>query len=139
MRVKLLTDTARMPTRGSPGAIGLDLYADAGAYIPSRSWYVIPTGIAVAVPPGHYLRIAPRSGLAAKSGIDVLAGVVDADYRGEIKVVLMNNSLGAFRVEEGDRIAQAILEVASIIDPVLVEELDDTMRNTNGFGSTGNG
>lgn len=139
MRVKLLNERARVPTRGSPGAAGLDLYASEDTLVPSKSWYVVPCGIAVAVPEGHYMRIAPRSGLAVQKGIDVLAGVIDSDYRGEIKVVIMNNSLGPFRVSAGDRIAQGILERVSLVDPVLVDELDETERNTNGFGSTGNG
>jgi dUTP pyrophosphatase len=140
LRIKRLTPTAILPTRGSPGAIGLDLYFDD----PFRPLEISPgnraickTGIAIAIPPGFYGRIAPRSGLAANKGIDVLAGVIDADYRGEICVVLLNTGDGYFTLTHGDRIAQLILERADIMPVVEVDDLDATERGAGGFGSSG--
>lgn len=95
------------------------------------------TGLAFAIPVGNYGRIAPRSGLAAKHSIDVGAGVIDADYRGEVKVLLFNHSDIDFAINEGDRIAQMIIEKYTLTDLVEVQELDDTVRGAGGFGSTG--
>merc|ERR1712172_269959 len=86
---------------------------------------------------GTYARIAPRSGLAAKRMLHVGAGVVDADYRGEVGVVLFNHGPTAFEIAPGDRIAQLILEKASMLDPVQTASLEDTSRGVGGFGSTG--
>jgi dUTP pyrophosphatase len=131
-----------LPTRGSPGAIGLDLYASIPG--PNHFWViprghraVIMTGLKVAVPEGYYGRIAPRSGLAAKYGIDVLAGVIDPDYRGEIGVVLINHGENSFRVDNGERIAQFIVECADQMVPIAAKLDDDTERGEGGFGSTG--
>lgn len=95
------------------------------------------TGLAFAIPVGNYGRIAPRSGLAAKHSIDVGAGVIDADYRGEVRVLLFNHSDIDFAINEGDRIAQMIIEKYTLTDLVEVQELDDTVRGAGGFGSTG--
>ena len=139
LKVKTLTPTARLPKYGSIHAIGMDLYADNDGIVivPARGRLGISTSICVEIPKDHYGRVAPRSGLAAKHGIDVLAGVIDQDYRGEIKVILQNNSDDDFPVVRGDRIAQLIIEKA--IKPLVVEvtELSSTERGENGFGSTG--
>jgi dUTP pyrophosphatase len=143
LRVKRLTPTAKLPTRGSAQAIGLDLYADvteARGAIEIRPGYraLVSTGIVIALPPGYYGRVAPRSGLALKQGIDVMAGVIDEDYRGEIHALLLNtNQWETFWVKPGDRIAQLILERADIMPVVDVDELDATVRGANGYGSTG--
>jgi len=143
LRVKRLTPTAKLPTRGSAQAIGLDLYADvteARGAIEIRPGYraLVSTGIAIALPPGYYGRVAPRSGLALKQGIDVMAGVIDEDYRGEIHALLLNtNQWETFWVKPGDRIAQLILERADIMPVVEVDDLDATARGANGYGSTG--
>ena len=92
LRVKLLSPLGRQPTRGSPLAAGYDLYSAAEVVIPARGRALVPTDISVAVPPGTYGRVAPRSGLAVKHGLDVGAGVVDADYRGPLGVVMFNLS-----------------------------------------------
>jgi dUTP pyrophosphatase len=105
--------------------------------IPPQERAVVKTGLSVACPPGTYARIAPRSGLAVKKFIDCGAGVVDADYRGEVGVVLFNFGKEPFEVKKGDRIAQLILEQISMVDAVQVEELTDTVRGAGGFGSTG--
>ena len=98
---------------------------------------MIGTGLAFGIPVGNYGRVAPRSGLAYKNSIDVLAGVIDADYRGEVKVILANFSDNDFQVEEGMRIAQLIIEKYTLTTLAEVETLDDTVRGAGGFGSTG--
>lgn len=99
---------------------------------------IVKTGISIACPPGTYGRVAPRSGLAVKKFIDVGAGVIDADYRGEIGVVLFNFSQeNDFTVSIGDRIAQLVLEQVSMVPAVEVQELTETERGAGGFGSTG--
>ncbi|MEQ8740267.1 MAG: dUTP diphosphatase, partial [Hoeflea sp.] len=118
-------------------AAGLDLYADESRPILAGRSQIISTGISVMIPEGHYGRVAPRSGLAAKHEIDVLAGVIDSDYRGEIKVILHNLGYKTFPVQRGERIAQLILEKISIPEVVEVENLDITERGDGGFGSTG--
>ncbi|GJE98040.1 polyprotein, partial [Phanerochaete sordida] len=125
-----------LPTRGSTEAAGLNITAATTATIPPRSRTRIPTGLKVTPPPGTYVRIAPRSGLASK-GIDVAAGVVDRDYTGEIQVILVNNTDTTFQVNRGDRIAQLITE--KIAYPVVQEvpSLKPTSRGESGFGSTG--
>lgn len=137
IKIKRLSQNATIPTYGSEGAIGMDLYASEFAVIPAKRYALVKTDISCMIPENTYLRLAPRSGLAYKHGIDVLAGVIDADYRGPIGVVIMNNGAENFTIKKGDRIAQAILENAIRDEIVEVEELDDTERGKNGFGSTG--
>jgi dUTP pyrophosphatase len=108
--------------------------------VPARGKAVIPTGLAMAIPIGNYGRIAPRSGLAAKNFIDVGAGVIDADYRGEVKVLLFNFSEVDFKVNPGDRVAQLIIEKytrTEIEEVTDGEDLNSTERGEGGFGSTG--
>jgi len=107
------------------------------ATIPPNERMAISTGIAIATPPGTYARIAPRSGLAAKYSIDIGAGVIDQDYRGEIKVILINHSKYPYQVRPGDRIAQLILEKILLANAERTEVLDKTTRGDKGFGSTG--
>lgn len=138
--VKRLYPCAKIPTYGSKGAIGLDLYAYNQSHeivVEPGTWMLVKTGISIAVPDGYYGRIAPRSGLALKAGIDVLAGVIDSDYRGEIGVILFNHSNFLFEIKTGDRVAQLILERADRLSPVEVDELPDTERGSAGYGSTG--
>ena len=105
--------------------------------VPARGKALLKTDIAVAVPPGTYGRVAPRSGLAWKNSIDVGAGVIDADYRGNVGVILFNHSDADFAVAAGDRIAQLVLEVIVTPDVEVVASLEDTARGAGGFGSTG--
>ena len=98
---------------------------------------LVPTGIAVEIPPGFYGRVAPRSGLAVRHGIDVMAGVIDADYRGEILVLLINLGSEPVRFSPGDRIAQLIIEHAAPAEYSWADELGQTERDAGGFGSTG--
>lgn len=145
LKVKRLVPEAILPTRGSKGAVGYDLYAAETVTLYSGRHATVGTGIAVAIPEGCYGRIAPRSGLAARYGIDVLGGVVDPDYRGEVKVVLANLSDGLtdtrlyhfIDVHRGERIAQLIIERCETPDVVETDDLDATERGAGGFGSTG--
>lgn len=143
IRVKKLNEHATIPTYGSAGAAGMDLYAnfvdfegDMHELWPGER-KLFKTGLAIAIPLGHYARVAPRSGLAFKSGIDVMAGVIDEDYRGEVGVILINLSDRIFEVKHGDRIAQLIIEKYTPCLQVEVDDLDDTSRGSGGFGSTG--
>lgn len=134
---KKLTEDAVIPTRGSEQAAGLDLTSVEDKIIYGGTREIIATGLSCALPISTYLRIAPRSGLAAKHGIDVLAGVVDSDYRGEIKVILQNLDTEPFHVKKGDRIAQGIIEIFVHAEIEDVDDLMDTDRGDGGFGSTG--
>ncbi|CAK37038.1 hypothetical protein CBS63078_9643 [Aspergillus niger] len=137
LQVKKLTPTGRAPTRGSAFAAGYDMYSAKETVIPAKGKALVDTGIAIAVPEGTYGRIAPRSGLASKHFIDTGAGVIDADYRGEVKVLLFNHSDVDFEVKEGDRVAQLVLERIYTPEVVVVEELAESVRGAGGFGSTG--
>jgi dUTP pyrophosphatase len=141
--VKKLTETALIPTRGSEGAVGYDMYSDEDVTIQPGKRYLVSTGIAFQFPKSiysdmsYYARIAPRSGLAVKQGIDVFAGVVDPDYTGEVKVCLYNSGDSDFVVSKGDRIAQAIFTPILLPELEEVAELKQTARGADGFGSTG--
>ena len=135
--VKKLRNNAAIPKRGTEEAAGYDVASSEEVTVPAKGKVVVKTGISVAVPEGCYGRIAPRSGLAVKKFIDVGAGVIDADYRGEVGVVLFNHSEEDFKVKPGDRIAQLILEKIDTPQVKEVEELPDTTRVAKGFGSTG--
>jgi dUTP pyrophosphatase len=139
LRVKKLIPEAHLPIKGSEHAAGYDLLAAAPQRVPAKGKALVSTGIAMAIPTGNYGRIAPRSGLAAKNFIDVGAGVIDSDYRGEVKVLLFNFSDVEFVVNPGDRIAQLIVEkyTRTEIEDVVEGDLDSTERGAGGFGSTG--
>ena len=137
LRVKKLDPTAFIPAKGSEQAAGYDLFSIEPKVIPAKHKALISTGIAMMIPVGNYGRIAPRSGLAAKNFIDVGAGVIDSDYRGEVKVLLFNFSEVDFQINVGDRIAQLIIEKYTRTDIEEVSDLDDTARGEGGFGSTG--
>ena len=131
------------PTKGSKLSAGWDLYAcvdgDGELTISNGSRRLIPTYLSFEIPDGTYGRVAPRSGLACK-GIDIGAGVIDADYRGHVKVLVINNSGDSYTIRTGDKIAQLILEELREVNnlkEVSEEELTDTERGSGGFGSTG--
>jgi dUTP pyrophosphatase len=108
--VKKLTQDAIIPTRGSDGAVGYDLYSNVDTVVPCQAGNaLVGTGVTVVLPPDCYGRVAPRSGLAVKHCIQVGAGVIDPDYTGEIKVVLFNHGPSDFEIKKGDRIAQLVL------------------------------
>lgn len=136
-QVKIISPDGRLPKRGSASAAGYDLFASTTLTVHPNSRVLVPTGISIAIPEGTYGRVAPRSGLALKYGIDVGAGVVDSDYRGPLGVVLFNHSERPFLIATGDRIAQIILEKIITPEVVEVEELSETVRGEGGFGSTG--
>ncbi|KUI66361.1 Deoxyuridine 5'-triphosphate nucleotidohydrolase [Cytospora mali] len=135
--IKKLSEKARLPTRGSAFAAGYDIYASKTTVIPARGKALVDTDISMAVPAGTYGRIAPRSGLAAKHFIDTGAGVIDADYRGQVKVLLFNHSDADFQVAEGDRVAQLVLERIYTPEVMEITELEESVRGAGGFGSTG--
>ncbi|KZV64081.1 dUTP diphosphatase [Peniophora sp. CONT] len=135
--IKRLSEKAKLPTRGSALAAGYDLYSAEEKVIPARGKALVDTQISIAVPAGTYGRVAPRSGLASKFMIDTGAGVIDADYRGVVFVLLFNLSEQDFTVKEGDRIAQLIIEKIQTPEVLEVEDLDATLRGAGGFGSTG--
>lgn len=139
-RVAKLRPDAHLPRQQQRGDAGYDLAAVEDVTLQPRGGPVrVSTGISLQIPVDCYARVAPRSGLAARYGIDVLAGVVDASYRGEIQVVLINHGDAEFVVKAGDRIAQLIFE--RIYTPQLVEvtpeQLSQTDRGAGGFGSSG--
>ncbi|XP_033725494.1 deoxyuridine 5'-triphosphate nucleotidohydrolase, mitochondrial-like [Pecten maximus] len=137
LRFAKMTEYAFTPTRGSKLAAGYDLYSAYDHTIPARGKQLVKTDIQIALPDGCYGRVAPRSGLAAKQFIDVGAGVIDQDYRGNLGVVMFNHAETEFKVNKGDRIAQLICERIYIPELEEQETLDDTDRGSGGFGSTG--
>eukprot|EP01091_Cochliopodium_minus_P008620 TRINITY_DN1984_c0_g3_i1.p1 TRINITY_DN1984_c0_g3~~TRINITY_DN1984_c0_g3_i1.p1 ORF type:complete len:149 (-),score=42.59 TRINITY_DN1984_c0_g3_i1:32-478(-) len=137
LKVKKLTEFAVIPVRGTKQAAGYDLVSAYDLRIEKQGKAIVKTDLAVAIPEGHYGRIAPRSSIAWKNHIDVGAGVIDCDYRGNVGVVLFNHSNEDFEIKRGDRIAQLILEKISTPEVVEVEDLDSTERGEGGFGSTG--
>lgn len=137
LRVKKLSENGRAPQRASAGAAGYDLFSAEETVVTPGTRRVVKTDIAIHVPEGHYGRVAPRSGLAYKFGVDPVAGVVDSDYRGPLGIVLANNGVSDFKINIGDRVAQLLLEQVSTPEVLLVDELDESARGEAGFGSTG--
>uniref|UniRef100_M3YK69 Deoxyuridine 5'-triphosphate nucleotidohydrolase n=2 Tax=Mustela TaxID=9665 RepID=M3YK69_MUSPF len=137
LRFVRLSEHATAPTKGSARAAGYDLYSAYDYTLPPMEKALVKTDIQVALPSGCYGRVAPRSGLAAKHFIDVGAGVIDEDYRGNVGVVLFNFGKEKFEVKKGDRIAQLICERIFYPEIEEVQVLDDTERGSGGFGSTG--
>ena len=140
VQFKKLNELAVIPEYKTEGAAGMDLRS-AGFYnIPASSLRIIDTGLAMSIPKGYEAQIRPRSGLAAKHYISVLnsPGTIDSDYRGEIKIILMNHAeFGNFEIKPGDRIAQMVISPVCQLPVIEVEELDDTERGSGGLGSTG--
>ena len=137
--LQLLDDRLPVPAHVHPGDGGVDLYARDVAELGPGERAVVATGIAVAIPNGYAGLVTPRSGLAARHGISVVngPGLVDAGYRGEIKVVLVNLSDEVFVIARGDRIAQLVVVPVVVQEFVVVDELPATSRGSGGFGSTG--
>lgn len=148
-----LSNLAIVPTRANDGDAGYDLFSCDHLKIGPMRRALVGTGISIEIPKGYYGRIAPRSGLAVKKGIDVLAGVIDSTYRGEIKVVLINLNMDVdsiigntpsfmgssydFSIKPGDRIAQIIIEKYHAVEWQEANQLSSTERQEAGFGSTG--
>ena len=140
VKIKLLTDTARVPTYATDGSAAFDIYADEAINIDSDDLKIISTGIAVEVPEGHVLLIYSRSGHGFRYGLRLsnCTGVIDSDYRGEIKIAMtVDMADGYIRIEEGDRIAQGIIMPIEKTEFEIVDELSETVRGNNGFGSSG--
>lgn len=140
LSVAKLTEGALLPSRAHEGDAGLDLYACESAHIgPGERWSV-GTGIALEIPAGHAGLVLPRSGLAREHGIGLVnsPGLIDAGYRGEVRVLLLNNDPAeTFRVAPGDRIAQLVLTPIALAEPVEAAVLADSARGAGGFGSSG--
>lgn len=134
---KRLDPRAVLPSRGSESAAGLDIYAIEDLTIAPGERCLARTGLSVAIPEGYYGRVAPRSGLATKNGLDTLAGVIDADYRGEIGCLLYNAGSELIHLPAGSKICQLIIEKIITPTPAWADEISDTERGSGGFGSTG--
>jgi len=139
LKVKRLSSNATLPVRASAGAAGYDLCAAENCVIEAHTRRVVKTDLSMEIPPRHYGRVAPRSGLSFKFGIDIAAGVIDSDYRGAVGIVVVNNGSSAFEIKSGDRVAQLLLERVNTPAVEEVDELDVTVRGSAGFGSTGKG
>jgi dUTP diphosphatase len=140
LRIKLLDADVTLPRYQHQGDAGLDLPSRVNITLAPGERATVPTGIALAIPPGHAGFVLPRSGLAARHGISLVnsPGLIDAGYRGEVAVVLLNTDKHeAFHIKRGDRIAQLVLQKVVEATTVQVEELDGTSRGSGGFGSTG--
>lgn len=140
IKIKKLDPKAVIPTRGSDAAAGVDLHAPKALVIHPNSNGVVSTGLAVEIPDGYFGAIFARSGMATRKGLRPAncVGVIDSDYRGEIKVVLHNDSDIIRPVQEGDRVAQLVILPYEPIEFDEVDELNNTDRGIGGFGSTGN-
>ncbi|HQH79287.1 MAG TPA: dUTP diphosphatase [Synergistaceae bacterium] len=128
-----------LPAYGSEGAAGMDLVAAEESVLLPGEWASVGTGIRLEIPPGFEGQVRPRSGLALKHGVTVLnsPGTIDGDYRGEVRVILINHGRDPFTVSRGDRIAQLVIAPVTRFALEEVEELEKTSRGSGGFGSTG--
>jgi dUTP pyrophosphatase len=128
-----------LPRYATDGAAGMDVLAAEEVTLAPGARHAVATGLAVAIPPGYEIQVRPRSGLALKHGIGVpnTPGTIDSDYRGELKVILINHGAEPFAIHRGDRIAQLVLAPVTLADWDEVAELDETSRGAGGFGSTG--
>ncbi len=139
IKIKKLHIDAKIPAYQTNGAVGFDLSSVSYMTIRSGESALVPTGLSIELPKGYELQVRPRSGLALKHSITVLnsPGTVDSDYRGELKVILINHGKNDLLIAVGERIAQGIINKVELVDFDEVEELSDTDRGISGFGSTG--
>ncbi len=135
--IKKLSPDAVIPTKASPAAAGFDLHAAYDCTINSNDKALVFTDIAISLPDGSYGRIAPRSGLALNNFIQIGGGVIDKDYRGNIGVIIFNHGNSSYQIKKKDRIAQIIVERIFYPKIVLSHSLDETIRDSSGFGSSG--
>ncbi|MXP40616.1 dUTP diphosphatase [Altererythrobacter soli] len=128
-----------LPRYATAGAAGMDVLSAEDLVLEPGARHAVATGLAVAIPPGYEIQVRPRSGLALKHGISVpnAPGTIDSDYRGELKVILINLSGEPFPIHRGDRVAQIVLAPVTLAEWQEVAELDETARGAGGFGSTG--
>jgi len=136
LKIKRIHDAAKLPSYGHSGDAGLDLFAAVDHTLAPASVYAVPTGIKMAVPPGHVGLVWDKSGISLK-GVHRLAGVVDAGYRGEVQVVMINLGREPFEIKAGMKIAQMLIQPVEAPTIVVSDTLDDTSRGAGGFGSTG--
>ena len=140
LRIKLIDEGLPMPRYQHDGDAGLDLPSRVDFVLEPGERAMIPTGIAVAIPPGYAGFVLPRSGLASRHGIALVnsPGLVDSGYRGEMAIVMINTDKHkAFHIKRGDRIAQLVIQKVEEVTLIKVAELDETSRGADGFGSTG--
>ena len=137
VKVKRVHPAAKLPARGTNWSAGADLCCLEAFTLGPRERKAVPTGLIVEIPPGWYGRVAPRSGLAARHGVDTLGGVVDPDFRGELMALIVNTGDAPVNFKAGERIAQLIIERAALCDYIWADELSETERGDGGFGSTG--
>ncbi len=139
LRVKREGEDIPLPSYITDGSSGLDLRSAEDVVIPPGEWRAVSTGIRISLPPGYEAQVRPRSGLALKYGVTVLnaPGTIDSDYRGIIKVILINHGKKAFWIRRGDRIAQMVITRVEQVEVEEVEILDETSRGEGGFGHTG--
>jgi dUTP pyrophosphatase len=141
IQVKLLHDSAQLPVYMTELAAGMDLFAclDEPLLLHPGQRFLVPTGIALAIPAGYEGQVRPRSGLAIKKGLTLVnaPGTIDADYRGEVKIVLINHGQDLATIQSGERIAQLVIAPVQRACLTLVEQLDTTTRDAGGFGHTG--
>ena len=128
-----------LPAYATAGAAGMDVVSAEDVTLPSMGRHAVATGLALAIPEGFEVQVRPRSGLALKHGISLpnTPGTIDSDYRGELKIILINLRAEAFEIKRGDRIAQLIIAPVQLGQMIEVAELDETVRGVGGFGSTG--
>ena len=136
LRVKRIHPEAKLPVYGHPGDAGLDLFSVVDHDLAPGEVFAVPTGIQIAVPAGHVGLVWDKSGIALKS-VHRLAGVVDAGYRGEVQVVMINLGAAPFSIRKGMKIAQILVQPVAAVTVVEAEGLDGTSRGEGGFGSTG--
>lgn len=137
LKIKKIHEDAKIPFLADPGCAGYDIFSTEDSEIFSRTRKLVSTGISTEFSSNYYLRVAPRSGLSLK-GIDIGAGVIDSSYRGEIKVLMINNSDITVYFPKGSKIAQLIMEYCEQPEIIVNETLSVTSRNESGFGSSGN-
>jgi dUTP pyrophosphatase len=141
VRVKRLPhfEGLELPAYATEGAAGMDVLAAEDVTLAPGARHAVATGLAVAIPPGFEIQVRPRSGLALKHGVTVpnTPGTIDSDYRGELKVIMINHGAQPFEIRRGDRIAQLVLAPVMQATWLKVDELDETARGEGGFGSTG--
>lgn len=140
VRIQRLDETVELPSYAYAGDAGLDLRSNATVDIPPFERVLIPTGIAIALPDGYAGFVQPRSGMALKQGLSIVntPGLIDAHYRGELKIIAINlDAHTTIHIERGERIAQLVIQAVPTVTLVEVDELDETDRGAGGFGSSG--
>tara|TARA_Y100000310_G_C20634678_1_gene790539 strand:+ start:770 stop:1192 length:423 start_codon:yes stop_codon:yes gene_type:complete len=137
IRIKRVDKEARLPQYAHPGDAGMDFFSNEEVILKAGERKLVPTGISMAIPDGYVGLFWDKSGIASKFGIKSMAGVIDAGYRGEIRILLHNLSSDEFKIEKGMKIAQMLIQPVEQKELIEVDDLEETERNTGGFGSTG--